>query len=53
MVHSNNFLKDLDEGPEAYKDIQVVMENPPDLVDILVESLNYPYPSSNPLNGIS
>jgi tRNA-splicing ligase RtcB len=37
ILHSIRFLKDLDEAPGAYKDIQVVMENQRDLVDILVE----------------
>jgi tRNA-splicing ligase RtcB len=37
ILHSIRFLKDLDEAPGAYKDIQVVMENQHDLVDILVE----------------
>jgi tRNA-splicing ligase RtcB len=30
-------VKDLDEAPDAYKDIDVVMKNQEDLVDIVVE----------------
>jgi tRNA-splicing ligase RtcB len=37
IVHSIRNIRDLDEAPGAYKDIDVVMENQSDLVDILVE----------------
>ncbi|WP_303924828.1 RtcB family protein [Draconibacterium sediminis] len=37
IVHSIRNIRDLDEAPGAYKNIDVVMENQADLVDILVE----------------
>jgi len=37
IVHSIADVKDLDEAPSAYKDIDIVMENQQDLVDIAVE----------------
>jgi len=37
VLHAIRGVKDLDEAPGAYKDIDVVMENQEDLVDILVE----------------
>ena len=39
MISFNSLCasKDLDEAPDAYKDIDVVMENQADLVDIMVE----------------
>lgn len=37
IVHSIRNVRDLDEAPGAYKDINTVMENQRDLVDILVE----------------
>ena len=37
ILHAIRGVKDLDEAPGAYKDIDVVMENQKDLVDILVE----------------
>ncbi len=37
IVHSIIDIKDLDEAPGAYKDIDVVMDNQSDLVDIVVE----------------
>ncbi len=39
ILHSVRTLKDLDEAPGAYKNIDTVMENQIDLVDILVELL--------------
>ena len=38
IVHSIRNIRDLDEAPGAYKNIDVVMENQADLVDILVET---------------
>jgi tRNA-splicing ligase RtcB len=35
--HSIRGVKDLDEAPGSYKDIDIVMENQKDLVKILVE----------------
>lgn len=37
IIHSIRKVDDLDEAPEAYKDISVVMKNQNDLVDVLVE----------------
>lgn len=37
VIHSIRNLKDLDEAPSAYKNIDVVMSNQTDLVDIVVE----------------
>ena len=37
VLHAIRGVKDLDEAPGAYKDIDVVMKNQEDLVDILVE----------------
>lgn len=37
VIHSIRNVKDLDEAPSAYKDIDVVMSNQTDLVDIVVE----------------
>lgn len=37
IIHSIRSIKDLDEAPSAYKDIEMVMENQKDLVDILIE----------------
>jgi len=37
VIHSIRGLKELDEAPGAYKDIQVVMSEQTDLVDIVVE----------------
>ena len=37
IVHEIRTVKDLDEAPGAYKDIQTVMDNQKDLVEILVE----------------
>lgn len=37
ILHSIRGVKDLDEAPSAYKDINVVMKNQEDLVDIIVE----------------
>lgn len=37
VIHSVRGLKELDEAPGAYKDIQVVMSEQTDLVDIIVE----------------
>jgi tRNA-splicing ligase RtcB len=37
IIHGIRGVKDLDEAPGAYKDIDVVMKNQEDLVDILVE----------------
>lgn len=37
ILHNIRGVKDLDEAPGAYKDIDIVMENQKDLVDILVE----------------
>lgn len=37
IVHSIRNIRDLDEAPGAYKNIDMVMENQADLVDILVE----------------
>lgn len=37
IVHSIRNVKDLDEAPGSYKDIEVVMENQKDLVKILVK----------------
>jgi tRNA-splicing ligase RtcB len=37
IIHSVRTVKDLDEAPSAYKDIDVVMENQKDLVKVLVE----------------
>ena len=37
IIHSIRGVKDLDEAPGSYKDIDVVMENQKDLVEILVE----------------
>lgn len=37
IVHSIRKVDDLDEAPEAYKDIETVMGNQKDLVEILVE----------------
>ena len=37
IIHSVRNVKDLDEAPGSYKDIDVVMNNQKDLVDILVE----------------
>lgn len=37
IIHAIRCVKDLDEAPGAYKDIDVVMENQKDLVDIVVE----------------
>lgn len=37
IVHSIRSIRDLDEAPGAYKNIDVVMENQTDLVDVLVE----------------
>ena len=37
VVHSVRGVKDLDEAPGAYKDIEKVMANQTDLVDVLVE----------------
>jgi tRNA-splicing ligase RtcB len=34
VVHTVRSVKDLDEAPSAYKDIDVVMENQKDLVEI-------------------
>jgi len=39
ILHSVRTLKDLDEAPGAYKNIDTVMENQSDLVEILVELL--------------
>lgn len=37
IIHNVKTIKDLDEAPGAYKDINIVMENQKDLVEILVE----------------
>lgn len=37
VVHAIRGVKDLDEAPGSYKDIDIVMENQKDLVEILVE----------------
>lgn len=37
VIHSIHNIKDLDEAPSAYKDIDIVMEEQKDLVDIVVE----------------
>lgn len=37
ILHSISNVKDLDEAPSAYKDIDIVMENQKDLVEILVK----------------
>ena len=37
IIHSVRKLDDLDEAPEAYKDIETVMDNQKDLVEVLVE----------------
>lgn len=37
ILHAIRGVKDLDEAPGAYKDIDVVMKNQSDLIDILVE----------------
>lgn len=37
VIHSIRNIKDLDEAPSAYKDIDVVMRNQTDLVDIVVK----------------
>lgn len=37
IIHSIKRIKDLDEAPGAYKNINVVMKNQQDLVDIMVE----------------
>jgi len=37
ILHEIRGVKDLDEAPGAYKDIDVVMENQKDLVEVLVE----------------
>jgi tRNA-splicing ligase RtcB len=37
IVHSIRAVKDLDEAPGAYKNIDIVMENQQDLVDVLVK----------------
>ena len=37
IIHSIASVKDLDEAPAAYKDIDVVMQNQADLVEIVVE----------------
>jgi tRNA-splicing ligase RtcB len=37
IIHSIKSIKNLDEAPGAYKDIDVVMKNQSDLVDIVVE----------------
>ncbi|UCG28753.1 MAG: RtcB family protein [Bacteroidales bacterium] len=37
IIHSIRTVRDLDEAPSAYKDIDMVMENQKDLVDTLVE----------------
>ncbi len=37
VIHSIRNIKDLDEAPGAYKDIQTVMHNQSDLIDIIVE----------------
>lgn len=37
VIHAIRGVKDLDEAPGSYKDIDVVMENQKDLVEILVE----------------
>lgn len=37
IIHSIHSIRDLDEAPSAYKDIEVVMENQKDLVEILTE----------------
>ena len=37
IIHSIRVVKDLDEAPGAYKNIDIVMENQQDLVDIAVE----------------
>ncbi len=37
ILHSIRHIKDLDEAPGSYKNINIVMENQKDLVDILIE----------------
>lgn len=37
VIHAIRGVKDLDEAPGSYKDIDIVMENQKDLVEILVE----------------
>ncbi len=37
IIHSIRNVRDLDEAPSAYKDIEEVMENQKDLIDILIE----------------
>lgn len=37
IIHAIRGVKDLDEAPGSYKDIDIVMENQKDLVEILVE----------------
>ncbi len=37
IIHSVRNVKDLDEAPGAYKDIDIVMENQKDLVEIMIE----------------
>ena len=37
VIHAIRNVKDLDEAPDSYKDISVVMANQQDLVDIEVE----------------
>lgn len=37
IIHAIRNVKDLDEAPGAYKDIDIVMENQKDLVDIKIE----------------
>ena len=37
IIHSIRHKKDLDESPNAYKDISIVMENQKDLAEIVVE----------------
>jgi tRNA-splicing ligase RtcB len=37
LIHAIRGVKDLDEAPGSYKDIDIVMENQKDLVEILVE----------------
>ncbi len=37
IIHAMSSVKDLDEAPGAYKDIDVVMANQSDLVDVVVE----------------
>ena len=37
IIHAIRNVRDLDEAPSAYKDIDVVMKNQEDLIDILVE----------------